>query len=1007
MSVIGELLVEINGDNSGLKKSLSESGTVAKTGIDKLVGTIGLATLAWKGVELAMKGIDYNKAAEQAEIAFGVFLGSSSAAVDMIEKMRDLAKETPLEFADVRDAGLKLQAFGVATEKIIPSMRMLSDVSAGLQIPVKDLAYLFGSVQAQGKALTVDLMQFANRGIPIWTELAKVTGVQGAALKKMVEEGKIGFPQVEQAFKNMTSEGGKFHEMAVKQMDSLAGAQSNLNDSFNVWLGAQTKALTGPMKDMSKWLADFFAGWLALDNAWIKFQNDAQKMVNTLYGVSPSSKQVMDYWQQIADKVYVGYEDQLKFAQIAHRLATEWGPAYLKNNKDVNKTIDEMVSKYGLTREQVDLILTKTRSTDDVTKKIVESELARGVFVKQNLATATDYASLEKASATEAAKFAADRKAQQDAFNAAFKSYSDSFDSYTQKAARDNIDEEARLKAQIDLRNKYKDTLYEMAKNGTISNETATKEIERINGLNKKNLGQIVQIKDMEEAIKIGKKAMADAQDVVSEKTLDTLNANMDWEDSSEGVTTFMDLQKKLAFGTFLELSKNVDATAEIQENVEKTTSDANTLLLAIQKIAYNIAEFSKASDFASQQFASLANSAKMLGDDYLSSILSKMSQFAKEIGDVSGNLAKVVASGGSDIGADIALVVDGIALISDAWSSFFGGKTEAEKKAAEESARLEAKRIEAVKKLDEEYQAKFDSDLVRLEKERDERVAYARKIGADVLQIESYYAGEIEKVRRTTADISVESGRVEAEKKAIVDRFYELKKQYVLQTKEMRDLEKTYPDFSKEFIERTRKLNSEYYASADSATVKKWTETATGFALELSKVFVDLNEKMQNELGQVVYNLQLFEERAQGATQGIGQSLVEGLKSGATLGDFRKTIMDMLRNMAIEAAIIAGGFQEKFKEIGVMIAEALKDGILSESELTRVDLSVNALYSSAIGPDSAISKLNTLFDRAAGAQSITNGGGTTINIQTTNDPLTIANAVSNVQESLAYQGVI
>ena len=96
---IGELLVEINGDNSGLKKSLGESTNSLSTAVGKMVSGVALAAAAWKGVDLAIQGINYNKAAEQAEIAFGVFLGSASAAKNMIEEMRDLAKATPLELS--------------------------------------------------------------------------------------------------------------------------------------------------------------------------------------------------------------------------------------------------------------------------------------------------------------------------------------------------------------------------------------------------------------------------------------------------------------------------------------------------------------------------------------------------------------------------------------------------------------------------------------------------------------------------------------------------------------------------------------------------------------------------------------------------------------------------------------------------------------------------------------------------------------------------------------------
>jgi hypothetical protein len=816
MSVIGELLVEINGDNSGLKKSLNDSGNSVTSGVGKMVSAIGLASLAWKGVELAMKGIDYNKAAEQAEIAFGSFLGSASAAKDMIEDLRDLAKETPLEFAEVRDAAKQLSAFGIEAGKIVPTMRTLADVSAGLGIPVKDLAYLFGTIKTQGKAMTVDLMQFANRGIPIWEELSKVTGKSGTELRKLVEAGGVGFPQIEQAFKNMTSEGGKFFNMAVKQMDSLAGAQSNLNDSFDVWLGHITSGLTGPIKDLNKAGADILNGWVEIDKQWFIVNAQLNIMRDHFFGIKRSS-------QEIRDDAFV----QAK----TWDLMNQRGKAYLDNEA---KKADAAKKA----KEEAERLAKIEKDRLDTNEDLKQEYIDQYGFYVQLVTSARAKMAIEE----DNAKIIADAKAK----------------------------------------------------------EATGQQI--VNGYMLQAISNQIRANQLEEDYQEGLKAIQDAMDEVS-----------------KGFTTW------------------------------------------------------------GGHFSSLSASAKKFGDDALSEILSTMGSIANEAGNFMAALGK---------GDYISAAVSGIALIADAWSVFFKDNSEAEKKAKDEREKAEKERIEAVRKLEAEYQAKFDSDLVRLEKERNERVSYARKIGADVLQIEAYYAGQIEKVRRTTADISIESGRVNIEKKKIQDRYAPLVKEAAIQQSMIWN-----PQMSEADLRAFIASRPQWLADQISFLVSSTGQNAVK----------DIDAMMQSELGQVVYNLQLFEERAQGATQGIGQALAEGLKSGASVTDFRKTIMDMLRNMAIEAAIIASGFQEKFKEIGVMIAEALKDGF-SETELAAIDLRVNALYSSATN---AINPLNELFARAGNAQNITNGGSTTINIATTNDPLTIANALGNVQQSLAYSGVV
>ena len=59
----------------------------------------------------------------------------------------------------------------------------------------------------------------------------------------MVENGQVGFKDVEKAFVNMTSAGGKFFNLMEKQSTSLTGRISNLKDSFNQTLEVLGTAL--------------------------------------------------------------------------------------------------------------------------------------------------------------------------------------------------------------------------------------------------------------------------------------------------------------------------------------------------------------------------------------------------------------------------------------------------------------------------------------------------------------------------------------------------------------------------------------------------------------------------------------------------------------------------------------------------------------------------------------------------------------------------------------------
>jgi len=67
----------------------------------------------------------------------------------------------------------------------------------------------------------------------MWEYLAKVMGQSGTKLREMVEDSRVGFPEIEKAFTLMTEEGGKFAGMMTDQSKSLAGIQSNITDTID------------------------------------------------------------------------------------------------------------------------------------------------------------------------------------------------------------------------------------------------------------------------------------------------------------------------------------------------------------------------------------------------------------------------------------------------------------------------------------------------------------------------------------------------------------------------------------------------------------------------------------------------------------------------------------------------------------------------------------------------------------------------------------------------------
>lgn len=161
-----------------------------------------------------------------------VLLGNKSQADKLIVELADYAKKTPFELKDLQAATTQLTAYGFSAKEMIPTFNKLGNVAAAINAPIGDIAYLFGTIRTQGRAMTMDINQFANRGIPIWTQLEKITGKSGNSLRKLVESGQISYKVINQVFENLGGAGGKWAGLMDQKAKTVTGRISNLRDQF-------------------------------------------------------------------------------------------------------------------------------------------------------------------------------------------------------------------------------------------------------------------------------------------------------------------------------------------------------------------------------------------------------------------------------------------------------------------------------------------------------------------------------------------------------------------------------------------------------------------------------------------------------------------------------------------------------------------------------------------------------------------------------------------------------
>ena len=236
-SMIGEMK-KVPTVGEGASSLFSRIGGDAKSLAMSLVGGLGFE-------QLAEHVFNVRSQFQQLEISFTTMLGSEQKAGALMSQLIETAAKTPFDMGSITQGAKQLLAYGTAANEVNDILIHLGDISAGLNVPLGDLVYLYGTTMAQGRMYTMDLRQFMGRGIPMAEELGKLMGKTTAEVQQAVTDGKVGADLVKKAIMNMSAEGGKFGGLMEKQSKTLQGKWSNIGDSIDQMFNSMGKKSEG------------------------------------------------------------------------------------------------------------------------------------------------------------------------------------------------------------------------------------------------------------------------------------------------------------------------------------------------------------------------------------------------------------------------------------------------------------------------------------------------------------------------------------------------------------------------------------------------------------------------------------------------------------------------------------------------------------------------------------------------------------------------------------------
>jgi tape measure domain-containing protein len=234
----GQLRRELDAIKSGLG-TLGPAAKGAENQISGLRKTLTGAAAAFGGISVAASAIDFGKGAitavadfEKVQISLETFLGSAEKAKEVFADLEKFSIETPFTPEEVNQAGKALLAFGEPVDNLTTALQRIGDVSAATGKNFNELAVIYGKARVQGVLFAEDINQLTEAGVPIIGEFAKQLGVSESEVKKLGSEGRISFANLEEGFKSLTGEGGRFAGLTERLSQSTAGRLSTLDGEF-------------------------------------------------------------------------------------------------------------------------------------------------------------------------------------------------------------------------------------------------------------------------------------------------------------------------------------------------------------------------------------------------------------------------------------------------------------------------------------------------------------------------------------------------------------------------------------------------------------------------------------------------------------------------------------------------------------------------------------------------------------------------------------------------------
>ena len=225
-------------------------------------------------------------------------------------------------------------------------------MSAGTGKDLGEMAVIFGQIKGAGRLMGQDLLQLINAGFNPLQVMSEKTGKSMRTLKDEMSKGAISFAMVEQAFKDVTSEGGIFFDMMEKQSNTLNGQLSTLKGNvddlmrqFGELALPELKLVVSGLGEAVKGLQELAIARAALESGDVAAESSMGKEIAAnaaINGLEMAAKFFLPFDKQLGEMADKIREQLLQAGEIGAKAGTKGDIAAGKKARDEKLAADKI-----------------------------------------------------------------------------------------------------------------------------------------------------------------------------------------------------------------------------------------------------------------------------------------------------------------------------------------------------------------------------------------------------------------------------------------------------------------------------------------------------------------------------------------------------------------------------------------------------------------------------------------------------------------------------------------